>query len=64
MVGHLERRPPRPSWLRPGVPSTLERAILRALAKDPAVRPTMYELARELGDLATAMSSDALRIAV
>jgi serine/threonine-protein kinase len=64
MVAHLECRPPRPSWLRAGVPSTLERAILRALAKDPAVRPTMYELARELGDLATAMSSDALRIAV
>jgi hypothetical protein len=34
------------------------------MAKDASLRPTMYELARELGDLATAMSSDALRIAV
>jgi hypothetical protein len=56
MFAHLEQRPARPTWLRTGVPIDLERVILRALAKDPALRPTMRELADELGDLADAMS--------
>ena len=56
MYAHLEQRPARPTWLRTGVPIELERVILRALAKDPALRPTMRELADELGDLADAMS--------
>ncbi len=56
MFAHLEQRPARPTWLRTGVPIELERVILRALAKDPALRPTMRELADELGDLADAMS--------
>jgi eukaryotic-like serine/threonine-protein kinase len=51
MVAHLEKRPARPSWLRAGVPIELERLVLRALAKAPAMRPTMEELATELGDL-------------
>jgi serine/threonine-protein kinase len=55
MTAHLERRPPRPSWLRAGLPIELERAILRALAKEPAFRPTMAELAAEL----EALSDDA-----
>lgn len=52
MVAHLERRPSRPSWLRRGLPIELERVVLRALGKDPALRPTMHELARDLGELA------------
>jgi serine/threonine-protein kinase len=56
MLAHLEQRPARPTWLRAGVPIELERVILRALAKDPALRPTMRELADELGDLADALS--------
>ena len=56
MLAHLEQRPARPTWLRAGLPIDLERVILRALAKDPAMRPTMRELADELGDLADAMS--------
>lgn len=56
MLAHLEQRPARPTWLRAGVPIELERVILRALAKDPALRPTMRELAEQLGDLADAMS--------
>jgi serine/threonine protein kinase len=54
MVHHLEDRPPKPSWLRADddrVPVDLERVVLRALAKDPALRPTMRELADELRDL-------------
>jgi serine/threonine-protein kinase len=52
MVAHLEKRPARLTWLRSGVPLELERLIMRALSKDPAMRPTMLELARDLGDLA------------
>jgi serine/threonine protein kinase len=50
MFAHMEQRPARPSWLRP-MPMALERIILRALAKDAADRPTMHEVATELGDL-------------
>lgn len=50
MLAHMEKRPARPSWLR-AMPIELERIILRSLAKDPAARPTMAELATELADL-------------
>jgi serine/threonine-protein kinase len=56
MLAHLEQRPARPTWLRAGLPVELERVILRALAKDPELRPTMRQLAEELGGLADAMS--------
>jgi serine/threonine protein kinase len=55
MAHHLEDRAPRPSWLRADddrVPAELERLVLRALAKDPAVRPSMREVADELCMLA------------
>jgi serine/threonine-protein kinase len=55
MAHHLEDRAPRPSWLRADddrVPSELERLVLRMLAKDPAARPTMREVADELFALA------------
>ena len=65
MLAHLERRAPRPSWLRAGVPFELERCILRALAKEPADRPSMYDLARTLGELSSRLAeTPALRIAV
>ena len=50
MTAHLEQRPMRPTRLAP-MPIALERLILRALAKDPAARPSMHELATELADL-------------
>ena len=53
MAAHLERRPSRPSWLRP-MPIALDRLILRSLAKRPADRPTMHEVAVTLGALADA----------
>jgi serine/threonine-protein kinase len=56
MLAHLEQRPARPTWLRAGLPVDLERVIMRALAKDPAMRPTMRELADELGDLGDALT--------
>ncbi|MBA3406240.1 MAG: protein kinase, partial [Gemmatimonadaceae bacterium] len=51
MMAHLEQRPARPSWLA-ACPMELERIIMRALAKDPAQRPTMAELAASLCELA------------
>ena len=65
MAAHLDQRPARPSWLRRGLPIELERLILRSLAKDPELRPSMAELAHELGELADAMvATDTLRFAV
>jgi serine/threonine-protein kinase len=52
MLAHLEQRPARPSWLRAGVPAELDRLILRALAKEAALRPTMEEIACALAVLA------------
>jgi serine/threonine-protein kinase len=49
MWAHLESRPARPSWLRAGIGAELERVVLRALAKDSEDRPTMVELAQQLG---------------
>jgi serine/threonine protein kinase len=57
MHAHLSQRPARLTWLRTGVPIELERLVLRALAKDPACRPTMADLATELGDLADMMAA-------
>jgi serine/threonine protein kinase len=66
MVAHAEQRPGRPSWLAPNVSVGLERLILRALAKDPATRPTMSELAARLDELADSAlpGHTLLRIAV
>ncbi|HEX4450773.1 MAG TPA: serine/threonine-protein kinase [Kofleriaceae bacterium] len=51
---HAERRPGRPSWLASNISIEVERLILRALAKEPAMRPTMTELAMRLDELAGA----------
>ena len=51
MMAHLEQRPARPSWLA-SCPMELERIIMRALAKDPAHRPSMHEIVGLLSDLA------------
>jgi serine/threonine-protein kinase len=60
MLAHLETRPARPSWLATQpIPIELERIVLRALAKDPAARPTMATLAIELAQLADALGDHA-----
>lgn len=65
MNKHTDQRPARPSWLRAGIPLEVERLVLRALAKDPAMRPSMADLADALADLAdVAMASETLRMAV
>lgn len=51
MTAHLEQRPVRPTRLAP-IPFALERLILRALGKQTGSRPTMADMARELGALA------------
>jgi serine/threonine-protein kinase len=64
MLAHLEQRPARPTWLRANVPVELERIVMRALAKEPALRPTMAELARALRRLADVPNAgDTLRMA-
>jgi len=60
MTAHCERLPERPSMHRPGIPSELERIIVRALSKDPALRPTMAELEGELRRLIAVPASPAL----
>jgi serine/threonine protein kinase len=63
MMAHVEQRPARPSWLRAGVPMDVERLVLRALSKAPAMRPTMLEVARALGDLIVQREELPLRMA-
>jgi serine/threonine protein kinase len=56
---HLAEAPVRPTLRRPGLslPPLFERAILRALAKDPDERPqTAEQMRRELRDAATGVS--------
>jgi serine/threonine protein kinase len=54
MQAHCEQRPPRPSWLRVGLPVEFERLVLRALSKEPGMRPRMEEMVRDLTELAFA----------
>ena len=63
MMAHMEQRPARPSWLRAAVPVAIERLVMRALAKAPAMRPTMLEMARALGDLVDQREELPLRMA-
>jgi hypothetical protein len=56
MMAHMEQRPARPSWLRAGVPMDVERLVMRALSKAPAMRPTMAEMARVLDVLCDQLS--------
>ena len=51
MMSHTSALPARPSTVRE-LPAELERIIMRALAKDPAMRPTMHEMARDLSAFA------------
>jgi serine/threonine-protein kinase len=54
MLAHCERMPDRPSARCPDLDPELERLIVRALAKDPALRPAMADMATELGRLVPA----------
>jgi serine/threonine-protein kinase len=51
MLSHSNVLPERPSEKRE-LPAELERLIMRALSKDPAMRPTMRDMARDLSALA------------
>ena len=51
IVAHQRAAGSRPSTIR-DLPAELERIIMRALAKDPAMRPTMKDMARDLAAFA------------
>jgi tRNA A-37 threonylcarbamoyl transferase component Bud32 len=55
MRAHVEEPPPSPRALRPGLPPSLERVILTALAKDPAQR---YQRAAEMSAALEAAADD------
>jgi serine/threonine protein kinase len=57
MAAHCERLPERPSARRAELDPELERLIVRALAKDPAMRPTMADMEAELTRLSRAAVS-------
>jgi serine/threonine-protein kinase len=62
---HCEQRPARPSWLRSAIPLEVERLVLRALAKEPAVRPTLAEHAdAPAADAVVTQAIATLRLAV
>jgi len=48
VVAHLEREPPSLEGLTPGVNPALAEVIRACLAKDPAARPSVRELSRQL----------------
>ncbi len=52
MLSHSNLLPTRPSEKR-DIPAELERIIMRSLSKDPAMRPTMREMARDLSAFAS-----------
>ena len=52
MLSHSNLLPARPSEKR-DIPAELERIIIRSLAKDRAMRPTMREMARDLSAFAS-----------
>jgi serine/threonine-protein kinase len=56
LIAHVQKQPPRPRSVRPGVPAELEAVILRALEKDPARR---WQTAHEIEDALSAISEKA-----
>ncbi len=57
MTAHIEALPMRAAVRRLGLRADLDRLISRMLAKDPALRPRMAEVARALAAMAAAMPS-------
>jgi serine/threonine-protein kinase len=57
MTAHRDRLAARPSTRRADLPPALDDLIMRALAKDPAMRPTMADIAAALVELAPASPS-------
>jgi hypothetical protein len=45
---HLHERPPAPRSIDPSIREPVEAAVLHALAKAPADRPTAHQLAEQL----------------
>lgn len=56
MLSHCEAFATRPSTFRSDIPAGLERLILRAMAKDPSMRPSMIEMEVELAVLLRSMN--------
>ncbi len=58
MLAHTNQLAARPTTRRANVPAELDRLVMRALAKDPGMRPTMRDFARDLGALAALLATD------
>jgi serine/threonine-protein kinase len=56
MTQHANAIPPRPSSRRGSIPASLDRLLVRMLAKDPSMRPSMREVELELSRLAAELS--------
>lgn len=51
LLAHMQQKPPALTERLPGAPRGLSRLVARMLAKDPAARPTMEEVAAQLAPL-------------
>lgn len=51
LLAHMQQKPPALSERLPGAPRALSRLVARMLAKDPAARPTMEQVAAQLAPL-------------
>jgi serine/threonine-protein kinase len=54
-AAHLDAMPVAPGRSRAAVPELVDRLVMRALSKDPAMRPTMATMASALADVAFAL---------
>jgi serine/threonine protein kinase len=64
-IKHIQQPPPSLKPLRPAIPETLERLVLRTLDKNPDARPqTASQLARELREIAATLELEETLIGV
>lgn len=59
MTAHAEQLPVRPAAIRADIGPELDRLIMRMLAKDPDLRPTMLEVSQELSRMIPDQSCEA-----